>query len=59
MKKIALMTVVIALLAGCSAPKTVIESKKVIKGYWTLENITYGEAGTFNVTFFKYLKRVL
>jgi hypothetical protein len=52
MKKIALMILAIALLAGCSTPKTVIESKKVLKGYWTLDNITYGEAGTFNVTFF-------
>lgn len=52
MKKISLMTVVIALFIGCSTPKTVIESKKILKGYWTLDNITYGESGTYNVTFF-------
>lgn len=37
---------------SCNTPKTVIQSKKVIKGYWSLDNISYSEAGTFNVTIF-------
>ncbi len=52
MKKITLMLVAIALLIACAAPKTVQESKKILKGYWTLDTITYSETGTFTVTVF-------
>jgi len=52
MKKITLMMVAISLLAACAAPKTVQESKKTLKGYWTLDNISYSESGKFNITFF-------
>jgi len=41
--------VLAATVLSCGTPKTVLESKKVIKGNWTLDNITYSEAGTFNV----------
>ena len=51
MKKLSLMLVVAVILAACG-PKTVLESKKVLKGYWTLDNIAYSESGTFNVTVF-------
>lgn len=49
MKKILILLVLITSVLSCGAPKTVIESKKVIKGDWVLDNITYSEAGTFNV----------
>ena len=52
MKKLLLLAVVGATILACGTPKTVIESKKVIKGYWNLDNITYSEEGTFNVTVF-------
>jgi hypothetical protein len=50
MKKLFLLTIVVATLVSCGSPKTVLESKKVIKGYWELNSITYSESGKFNVT---------
>ncbi len=50
MKKIILLVTLVVIAVSCSTPKTVIQSKKVIKGDWTLDNITYSEEGTFNVT---------
>ena len=41
--------VLAATVLSCGTPKTVLESKKVIKGYWNLDNIEYSEAGTFTV----------
>lgn len=52
MKKILTLFVLAALALSCGTPKTVIESKKVIKGYWSLDNISYSESGTFNVSIF-------
>jgi len=49
MKKLFLLTVVAALAFACGTPKTVTESRKVIKGYWSLDRISYTEDGTFNV----------
>lgn len=37
-------------LFSCGTSKTVRVSKKVIKGNWTLNQITYSESGTYNVT---------
>ena len=37
-------------LASCGTSKTVRTSKKVIKGDWTLNSISYSKAGTYNVT---------
>lgn len=37
-------------LVSCGTSKTVRDSKKVIKGDWTLSSITYSETGTYNVT---------
>lgn len=49
-------TVLILLLAivfiSCG-PKVVRQSKKVIKGDWALNSITYSEIGTYKVTIFK------
>tara|TARA_R110002124_G_scaffold138576_6_gene302112 strand:+ start:43821 stop:44300 length:480 start_codon:yes stop_codon:yes gene_type:complete len=52
MKKTLLSLVLACVVLSCAAPKTVQESKKVIKGYWSLDNISYSESGTFNVTIF-------
>lgn len=37
-------------LFSCGASKTVRVSHKVIKGNWTLNQVTYSESGTYNVT---------
>src|SRR5690606_18329872 len=50
MKKLLLLTIVTAVFASCASPKTVQESKKVIKGNWILSSISYSESGKFNVT---------
>lgn len=39
-------------LVSCGTTKTVRDSKKVIKGNWTLNSIDYSETGTYNVTLF-------
>jgi len=52
MKKLILLAFLGSLVLSCGVPKTVKESKKVIKGNWTLDNISYSESGTFNVTIF-------
>lgn len=52
MKKILLLALIVATTISCGAPKTVQESKKVLKGYWSLDEISYNKSGTFNVTVF-------
>lgn len=52
MKKIILLLVFGATILSCGVPKTVQESRKVIKGYWNLDKISYNQSGTFNVTMF-------
>ena len=49
MKKLVALTILSVLVLSCGTPKTVQESRKVLKGYWSLDNITYSEKGTFNV----------
>ncbi len=49
MKKLAFLSVIAVLAFSCGTPKTVVETKKVLKGYWSLDDITYSEAGTFTV----------
>ena len=49
MKKLAFLAVIAVLAFSCGTPKTVVETKKVLKGYWSLDDITYSEAGTFTV----------
>lgn len=39
-----------SIVFSCGTPKTVIQSKKVIKGSWTLETISFSETGTYDVT---------
>ena len=48
-KTIVLLTLTI-ILSACGASKTVRVSKKVIKGNWTLNTITYSEKGTYKVS---------
>lgn len=52
MKKIFILALIAATAYSCGPSKTVQESRKVIKGYWNLDNVTYDSAGTFNVTMF-------
>ncbi|MEZ4875212.1 MAG: lipocalin family protein [Flavobacteriaceae bacterium] len=49
MKKVAFVLLASFLAFSCGTPKTVQQSRKVIKGYWSLDNITYSEKGTYNV----------
>jgi hypothetical protein len=52
MKKLILLALLGFTVLACGVPKTVQESKKVIKGYWSLDEISYNQSGTFNVTVF-------
>lgn len=52
MKKLLLFSTALLLFVACGTPKTVIQSKKVLKGNWTLDAISYSESGTFDVTIF-------
>ncbi|WGK64759.1 lipocalin family protein [Croceiramulus getboli] len=53
MKKLMLILCVAALAVSCGPRKVVKESRKTLKGYWSLDEITYGSApGTYNVTLF-------
>tara|TARA_R110000868_G_scaffold410732_1_gene700043 strand:- start:68 stop:538 length:471 start_codon:yes stop_codon:yes gene_type:complete len=49
MKKILLIFLAIGLFS-CGTSKTVRNSKKVIKGEWTLSTITFSKTGKYNVT---------
>jgi hypothetical protein len=50
MKKIIALSLLVGLFYACGTPKTVIESRKVIKGYWNLNDVSLSESGTFNIT---------
>ena len=52
MKKILLLLLVVSTVWSCGTTKTVKASKKIIKGEWTLNRITFSTYGTFKVTFF-------
>ncbi|MGS2725566.1 lipocalin family protein [Psychroserpens sp. BH13MA-6] len=49
MKQFIAICITICFLS-CGTSKTVRDSKKIIKGNWTLTNISYSETGTYNVT---------
>ncbi|MEZ4817780.1 MAG: lipocalin family protein [Flavobacteriaceae bacterium] len=49
MKRLTLLALFSVLVFSCGTPKTVTESKKVLKGYWSLDDISYSEKGTFTV----------
>ena len=48
MKRLLIFLLTVTFL-GCGGTKTVRDSKKVIKGDWSLNSITYSETGTYNV----------
>lgn len=50
MRKTILLAILATVVFSCGTPKTVQESRKIIKGYWSLDKISYSESGTFNVT---------
>lgn len=50
MKKIILLVITATVLISCGTSKVVRQSKKAMKGNWTLNQITYSEQGKFNVT---------
>lgn len=52
MKKIIMFIILASIVYSCGTPKTVIQSKKVIKGSWNLDKITFSQAGTYDVTLF-------
>jgi len=52
MKKLIICIIALTLLS-CGTSKTIQQSKKVIKGEWLVNTITFSESGSFNVTLFK------
>jgi hypothetical protein len=52
MKKFTAIAILALLIVSCGVSKTVIQSKKVIKGSWSLDTISYDQDGTYNVTVF-------
>lgn len=42
----------LALFTNCGTSKTVKQSKKTLKGYWTLIDVSYDRPGTYNVNLF-------
>ncbi|OIP52285.1 MAG: lipocalin [Flavobacteriaceae bacterium CG_4_8_14_3_um_filter_34_10] len=52
MKKLIVLFTVAAMLLACGTPKEVKDSKKIIKGEWTINSITYSESGSYSVTIF-------
>lgn len=45
MKKLAFTICTVIVLSSCGVSKTVRDSKKVIKGEWTLNSVNYNESG--------------
>lgn len=50
MKKLIVLLLVVATGFSCGPSKTVQQSRKVLKGYWNLDNISYDRTGTYKVT---------
>jgi len=48
MKRVLALLLFSTLVFSCG-PKVVKESRKVIKGYWSLDDISYSESGKFNI----------
>lgn len=49
MKRILLLLITVSVLS-CGTSKTIRDSRKTIKGEWTLNKIDYSALGTYNVT---------
>ena len=52
MRKLLALFLLASLTISCGSSKVVKESRKEIKGYWSLDDISYSESGTFNVQLF-------
>ncbi len=52
MKKILILALIVVTAISCGTPKTVQESRKILKGYWALNSISYDSSGNYNVTLF-------
>ncbi len=52
MRKILILLFVSTLLLSCGSSKIVRTSKKIIKGDWTINSITYDTNGTYKVSLF-------
>lgn len=50
--KQSLLIVLVTVLASCGASKTVKESRKTLKGNWTLNDVTYDRIGIYKVNLF-------
>lgn len=50
MKKLILLTAIAVTMFSCGPSKTVTDSYKVMKGYWTLTEISYDTPGKYNIT---------
>lgn len=50
MKKIITLCILTLLLTACGSSKTVRQSKKVIKGNWTLTQVTHNENGNYKIS---------
>ena len=52
MKKKLILLFIGSLFLSCSSSKTIRTSKKIIKGDWTINSITYDTSGTYKVSLF-------
>ena len=53
MKKNILLVVILISILGCGTTSNTLKtSKKIIKGNWELQEITYSDYGNFKITFF-------
>lgn len=50
MKKYFILFSIASLLVFCGTPQTVKDSKKVMKGEWVLNSVTYDESGQYRIT---------
>lgn len=50
--KSAVFIILVASFASCGSSKMVKQSRKTLKGSWTLNQITYDRVGTYNVNLF-------
>lgn len=52
MKKMFMLALIVAIGISCAPPKVVQDSYKVMKGYWTLDEVSYDAEGTYNISLF-------
>ncbi|MBI9042324.1 lipocalin family protein [Lutibacter sp.] len=50
MKKLIVVVLLLVSVISCGTSKTVRTSKKVIKGEWTLNSVTYNQTGTYAIS---------